>query len=71
MRTLRVLVDEDERVGHVAVAQVDDAEAHPPPAAPLLHAVQDGPHQLAHHGALLHLHHRRRRQDINAQVNMA
>jgi len=68
---LRVLVDEDERVGHVAVAQVDDAEADPPPAAPLLHAVQDGPHQFAHHGALLHLQHNRRRQDINAQVNMA
>jgi len=70
---LRVLVDEHERVGHVAVAQVDDAEAHPAPAAPLLHAAQNVPHQFAHHGALLHLHHQSRRPDIKikAQVNMA
>ena len=62
---LGVLVDEHESVGHVVVAQVHDAAAHPLPQA-LLAAPQDGAHHLAHPRRLLHpvqalRTHRRRR----------
>ena len=54
MRTLRVLVDEDERVGHVAVAQMHDAKADP--AAHLgVRLAQNVAHGPRHARAALHL----------------
>lgn len=49
---LSVLVDEHERVGHVPVSQVHDAQADPR-AARRLDYSQDSTHLLAHRRALL------------------